>query len=745
MPAASANMYTRAEAELAAIEAERASLPSDRPLLFFADAAGKELQQLRGTLQVQADKAREEQYALRMNLQTSHQREERAISEGQMLARQLDESHAELTKAKQVAADAQLKAEALQQEVNLVKNKTQNDKSKLQEEFDTMRKQTNDLIAEASSASMVKAEMEAKLRNIMDGATTKEKELEVALFNTVHECAQVKKEHQDAMDEMAMALAHQRNEFEAKIEQVQDEYSRVNRDLEMRLSEEITSKQLKTEEVERLESLCGEQGHENSKRQLSLTQSLTATKEGLGRLAAENEHANRELQTVSLEARMTKREAESALREAAKERTELESRIASLKIQLDHQAKLFEQKLAFAAEQTEAKLSMAKKEHEATVSMLTQEHEAKMERTCLDSQNEKADLQAFADKKRREVEALLRESNQARKEQAEELDMLRRAVLDKDEGAKKLSSMTQYQITAAAKSKERAELEKDVAERRTQSTLEESEMMRRVLESALRESDSVAKSLREELDQMRRDSAAKVNEARAQAMELNSMLEAKNQELNSVSGKKEQLELQSREDLLSQSKITERVQLELASSRKELDRAKDARSEAMKKAAATAQHRDQVSSDLSTTRKQLDSTVHELDSAERRAQAIHREKLETVARLREEIVRERGEVERVGHEKELTAVDLRRAAEEREFARKELASTMRLNRELAADKEEAQLLSEGLKYRMSEVSAGQGAILSGVGQSPRYRPSGSRAADLSPRIHAPQPSSRYYA
>merc|ERR1719502_467609 len=127
----------------------------------------------------------------------------------------------------------------------------------------------------------------------------------------------------------------------------------------------------------------------------------------------------------------------------------------------------------------------------------------------------------------------------------------------------------------------------------------------------------------------------------------------------------------------------------------------------MEKAATTAQHRDQVSADLSTTRKQLDSTVHELDSAERRAQAIHREKLETVARLREEIVRERGEVERVSHEKELTAMDLRRAAEEREGARKELASTMRLNRELAADKEEAQLLSEGLKYRMSEVSAGQ--------------------------------------
>jgi len=44
-------MYSRAEAELAAIEAERAAYnPGDRPLLFFADAAGKELSQLRNTL-----------------------------------------------------------------------------------------------------------------------------------------------------------------------------------------------------------------------------------------------------------------------------------------------------------------------------------------------------------------------------------------------------------------------------------------------------------------------------------------------------------------------------------------------------------------------------------------------------------------------------------------------------------------------------------------------------------------------
>lgn len=216
--------------------------------------------------------------------------------------------------------------------------------------------------------------------------------------------------------------------------------------------------------------------------------------------------------------------------------------------------------------------------------------------------------------------------------------------------------------------------------------------------------------------------------------------------MNTLALEKEDLELQSREQLLSQTKITERVQLELASARKEAERAQEARSVAMDKAANTAEERDMVAGDLQKSRLQLDSAVRDLDSSERRAQAIHREKLESVSRLRDEIIKERAGVERALHDKELTAVQLRHASEEREMARKELASTMRQNKQLSKEKVEAEMLSEGLKYRMSEVRVGQEQLLSGAPtMSPRYRPTGSRAADLSPRLHDPKPSPRYYA
>jgi len=695
---------------------------------------------------VQADKAREDQHLLRVSLQASRQSEERAVAEAAMLARQLDGAHGELRKAKQVAADAALKSETVTQEITMIKDKAHADKVTLQAEFDEMRRATNDSITSASTATLVKEEMEAKLRNLMDGATVKEKELEVALFNSVHECAQVKKERQDSLDEMAEALVYQRKQFEEKMEQQADEFTRTTRELELRLSEIIAMKNEKDEEVDRLEKMSGEQSSESKKYQLSLTSTLSETKESVGRLSAQAEAAERELQGKRMENRMLKRESESALREAMQEREELEGRIVSLKTQLDRQAKMNETKLEYASEQATAQLALKQKEFEATLSMQKQEAKAILERTKDEAALELANLTESTNKKRRELESLLREANQMRKEQGEEIEFLQREIADRDEAAKKLASTTHYQIVSSEKGREREALEKELAQRTSMVTMEEATQMRRVLESALRESDAVARSLREELDQVRRDASMSVTEARKMLLAKDDQLQQTTKVLDTVSEQKEKVEIMSREQILAQSKVTERVQLELASTRRDMDRAQQRKAEAMEAAQKAAEERDMVLGDLTSTRSQLDTTVRNLDASDRRAQAIHREKLETVARLRSELVKERSEVEKVAHEKELTAIDLRRAAEEREMARKELATTMRLNKQLSVDKDEATLLSEGLKYRMSEVTAGQEQLLSGIAiGSPRYHPTGSKAANLSPRLHDPRPSSRYYA
>jgi len=603
-----------------------------------------------------------------------------------------------------------------------------------------LRKATDASITQASTATMMKDETEAKLRNLMDGATVKEKELEVALWNSVHECAQVKKEHQDSMDEFAAALNMQRKEFEAKQEQLSDEFNRTARELELRISELVAENKLKDQEIDRLEKIMGDSAHEATSKELSLQSTLSEAKEGLGRLSAEAEYDKRELYNSRLENRKLQRETESALRELTNERQELEERISTLKTQLDHQAKMSATKIEFTREEGSATLAMKTQEFETTKAMAKQQADALLESTKQKKDKEMANMKATTDRARRELEGQLRESNQMRKELMAALDDAKNAIEEKDEAAKKLSTMTQFQIASVMKAKERANLESDIANTTAQTTLEESEKTRRVLESALRESDHLVRSLREELEKVRKEAAIAVNDSRMKALELSGVLSETNQQLDTVCEAKEMTELEAREALLAQSKVTERVQLELASARREMDRARTAKAEAMDAAQSAAGERDLVMSDLSSTRKQLDTVVRDLDASDRRGQAIHREKLETVARLRSELVKERSAVEKVAHAKELAEIDLRRAAEEREMARKELASTMRLNKSLSSEKEEAVLLSEGLKYRMSEVSAGQESML-----ATRYHPTGSMAADLSPRLHDPRPSSRYYA
>merc|ERR1711998_64193 len=110
--------------------------------------------------------------------------------------------------------------------------------------------------------------------------------------------------------------------------------------------------------------------------------------------------------------------------------------------------------------------------------------------------------------------------------------------------------------------------------------------------------------------------------------------------------------------------------------------------------------RQRLMTDLESERKMHAETRASLAEAQANAQAIYREKLESVSELRSQLVQERAATDVVTHQKELLGVDLRRAAEDRDSARRELAISMRQNQALNREAEETNKLSEGLKYRM---------------------------------------------
>merc|ERR1711998_625976 len=98
--------------------------------------------------------------------------------------------------------------------------------------------------------------------------------------------------------------------------------------------------------------------------------------------------------------------------------------------------------------------------------MREQEATARLEQAKDEARVAAAQAQALADQKRRELEGLLLEANQARNEQGDELEMLRIQMDEKQDHARKVENMSEYQITKVSKSRDRVALEKEVCEKK---------------------------------------------------------------------------------------------------------------------------------------------------------------------------------------------------------------------------------------------------------------------------------------
>merc|ERR1711957_445645 len=389
---------------------------------------------------------------------------------------------------------------------------------------------------------------------------------------------------------------------------------------------------------------------------------------------------------------------------------------------LAHQVNMADTKNKLTREQYERQLVLKGQEHQTELEMVAQQNDVRFEKSDQVAAAAAASIQAAADKKRNELEMMLLESNETRKVQVSEIDRLKVLLTDQLEHSKKRESVYEAQLTSHIKKCDRLELERSTAVKQATKVTEESEMMRRTLESALREADTTAKNLREDLERGNRKFTAELNQSRQEVFRLNK---------------------QHWEEMTAQKKVTERVQLELASSRKSEERLNLEKQELLEKIRQLTVERQRLSTDLDSERKSHAETKVELGEALANAQAIHREKLESVSSMRSQLVQERATTDSVSHQKELLGVDLRRAAEDRDSARKELAYSMRRNMALNKESEEANKLSEGLKYRMEEVSSAQEDVLGGPTFHPRFMSSGASASLLSPRLHSPKPSNRY--
>merc|ERR1712195_233558 len=642
----------------------------ERPLLYFAEAANQELADLRTQLKTQSDQEHSQAYALRIDLATAQQNETRLTEEINVLRHRLDESQSEVCHVSDAMTSVSIKAQASEEELKLARAALEMEKEKQAREFDSLRSSTADAVHEAAAARKMKEDQDRKLDSLMTGNTAKEAELEGALFNSVHECAQLRKDHQDAIDEMAITMSRQKADYDRSMSSAQASFDNE-------LTERKVDLSYKSAQCDELEKRVSSVAHLHttdmasaSETQHKLAMSLTETREGLGQLSSTHQSTTIALQNLQLDARMQQREAESALREAAVERKNLESVLSQEQTRLAHQVNMADTKNKLTREQYERQLVLKGQEHQTELEMVAQQNDVRFEKSDQVAAAAAASIQAAADKKRNELEMMLLESNGTRKVQVSEIDRLKVLLTDQLEHSKKRESVYEAQLTSHIKKCDRLELERSTA-----------------------------------------------------------VKEAANK--------------QHWEEMTAQKKVTERVQLELASSRKSEERLNLEKQELLEKIRQLTVERQRLSTDLDSERKSHAETKVELGEALANAQAIRREKLESVSSMRSQLVQERATTDSVSHQKELLGVDLRRAAEDRDSARKELAYSMRRNMALNKESEEANKLSEGLKCRMEEVSSAQEDVLGGPTFHPRFMSSGASASLLSPRLHSPKPSNRY--
>merc|ERR1712195_119899 len=626
---------TWAEQEMRAAEHSRLNETlgggGERPLLYFAEAANQELADLRTQLKTQSDQEHSQAYALRIDLATAQQNETRLTEEINVLRHRLDESQSEVCHVSDAMTSVSIKAQASEEELKLARAALEMEKEKQAREFDSLRSSTADAVHEAAAARKMKEDQDRKLDSLMTGNTAKEAELEGALFNSVHECAQLRKDHQDAIDEMAITMSRQKADYDRSMSSAQASFDNE-------LSERKVDLSYKSAQCDELEKRVSSVAHLHttdmasaSETQHKLAMSLTETREGLGQLSSTHQSTTIALQNLQLDARMQQREAESALREAAVERTNLESVLSQEQTRLAHQVNMADTKNKLTREQYERQLVLKGQEHQTELEMVAQQNDVRFEKSDQVAAAAAASIQAAADKKRNELEMMLLESNETRKV----------LLTDQLEHSKKRESVYEAQLTSHIKKCDRLELERSTAVKQATKVTEESEMMRRTLESALREADTTAKNLREDLERVNRKFTAELNQSRQEVFRLKEQLSSTKSELEQSEEAREAANKQHWEEMTAQKKVTERVQLELASSRKSEERLNLEKQELLEKIRQLTVERQRLSTDLDSERKSHAETKVELGEALANAQAIHREKLESVSSMRSQLVQER--------------------------------------------------------------------------------------------------------
>lgn len=297
-------------------------------------------------------------------------------------------------------------------------------------------------------------------------------------------------------------------------------------------------------------------------------------------------------------------------------------------------------------------------------------------------------------------ESTVAELKQANTELSAQLRVLSNTEDERAQAWKNHEATLMFELASARKITERNELQRDETERKLEKVIKESDTMRRVFEAALKEADSVASMLKEQLDMVRGSS-------REQALASDQEMQKQKDVLDNVKSQKSALELSKfkseaelRDELHNLQLTAEQLQLgkqqlaaDLAEKTEESRRSKDA-------LGASIQEADILANELEAADKRCESIQRE---AEMRCAAMEAAKDKAIQEYKALAAAEKTRAHEAGTKLDLAEQQMRQAEMAVSRSKYELGTALQQNQKLRLEQEEAEVVMDLLDGQLADV------------------------------------------
>lgn len=297
-------------------------------------------------------------------------------------------------------------------------------------------------------------------------------------------------------------------------------------------------------------------------------------------------------------------------------------------------------------------------------------------------------------------EASVKQLSQVNAELSAQLQMLNNTEDERIQQVKNSQSTSMFELAAARKAAERAELQRDETEKKLETVIKESDTMRRVFEAALNEADSVASMLKEQLDIVRGSSHEQALASDAEIKKQKAALQTQKAEKSALEMAKFQSEAELRDELQALQMTAEQLQMSKEQLAGSLRTKMDEGSRSKAALGASIKEADILSKELEAADERCESIQRE---AEVRVAVLQAEKARAVEEYKAASAADKALANEAKESRALAEKKLRQAEMALSRSKYELGTALQQTQKMRLEQEEAEVVLDLLDGTLGDV------------------------------------------